>query len=157
MIPDFDAHGLLPEGIWPCTLDAARERLCCNDHRARLWDGLLRLLAELQAADLCYPIFLAGGFVSAKPMPDDIDLVHDLRHAHAFNQFRGATLFFRHRARIAEQYGVDYCVNLPGNNDFSCYFQYIGPKAAAILNLPDKHPRGILSIWSTEWRNGWKR
>lgn len=86
-------------------------------------------------------------------LPEDIDLVHDLRYACGLNQYR-AYRIFQQREAIKARYGVDYLVNLPDNNDFSAYFQYVGTKVAAATGLNEKHPRGILSIWSTSWRNG---
>lgn len=154
MIPPFDDFGLLPAGVHECTLAEAAEYLVFNDHRQLLWANLIHFLTELREADMAYPIFLAGGFASAKTLPDDIDVVHDLTHASELNQYRGWRLFDKGRDTIKAAHRVDYCVNLPGNNDFSAYFQYVGPKVAVATGMKEKDPRGVLYIRGRSWLDG---
>lgn len=153
-IPQLDEHGLLPSGIYPCRLADAERRFSTDAHRAALWNNLLDVLRQLHHLDLAYPIYLAGGYFSDKASPEDIDLVHDLRQACGYNQYRGWRLFMHERERIHKNHNIDYCVNLPGGNDFSSFFQYIGPKSAALTGLHEKHKRGVLRIESRIWLDG---
>lgn len=146
MIPSLDDHGLLPPGEHPCTLEEVRDTFVTSQHRQELWQMFLTFLRELREQKLTHPIYLAGGFISGKDTPDDIDLVHDLRTAPDYNQFLGWRLFCTAREAIKTNYRIDYCVNLPGANDFSAFFQYIGPKAAAVTGMDEKTPRGVLYI-----------
>lgn len=153
-LPQLTNLGLLPLGIHPSTLDEVRDTFCFNPHRERIWGKFLEFLKMLHAEDLAYPIFLAGGFCSGKDQPSDIDVVHDVRGAHGYNQYRCGRLFWEQREAIKNTYLVDYCPNLSGNNDFSSFFQYVGPKVAASTGLDEKDRRGVIHIASRSWLDG---
>jgi hypothetical protein len=61
-------------------------------------------------------------------------------------------MFRRERSQIKTDYRVDFCPNLPGNNDFSSYFQYVGEKTATIKGLKATDRKGVLRIQA--WANG---
>lgn len=73
MIPDFEANGNLPAGIYEATWDEFSERFAHSEHRIRLLTGLAAALASLASAG-CKTVFINGSFVTKKQMPNDYDL-----------------------------------------------------------------------------------
>jgi hypothetical protein len=49
-IPDFDANGNLPPGIYPSTWSEFCERFANTEHRKKLLDGLAAALSSLADA-----------------------------------------------------------------------------------------------------------
>lgn len=76
MLPTFTAHGLLPEGVHPATLEEVRERFGGNERREQLLTGLIEALRLLRAAG-CRRVYINGSFVTAKELPNDIDACWD--------------------------------------------------------------------------------
>jgi len=72
LIPEFNAHGLLPEGIHSATWDEVRERFGGNERRRQLLAGLVAALLLLRAAG-CRRVYINGSFVTAKEVPGDFD------------------------------------------------------------------------------------
>src|ERR1035441_5838580 len=84
-IPALNKDGLLPEGIHDCTLGEIEARFGSfqgTDHRPRLWAALRAFLRELKAAGLGSALLVNGSFVTAKPAPEDIDLILVLPAGH---------------------------------------------------------------------------
>ncbi len=77
MIPEFNATGLLPEGIHSATLDEVRERFGDNERRRQLLAGLVEALRLLRAAG-CWRVYINGSFVTSKERPNDIDVCWDI-------------------------------------------------------------------------------
>lgn len=70
--------GVLPEGAHDCTLaevEAAFGRFQATDRRLRLMDALGQYLPALWRTGLPVAVYLDGSFVTAKPDPDDIDIL----------------------------------------------------------------------------------
>lgn len=76
MIPEFDARGLLPRGVHRATWEEVVERFGGNPQRERLLDGLSNALVLLRNAG-CQRIYINGSFVTAKELPNDIDVCWD--------------------------------------------------------------------------------
>jgi hypothetical protein len=101
-IPKLNEEGLLPVGIHHCTfseLEAAfgrnqwvqdpqtesrREVLC--PQRSSLCARLLAYLEELRRAGIDAEVLVDGSFVTAKPDPNDIDLIVVLPADHDFSR-----------------------------------------------------------------------
>ena len=77
MIPEFNADGLLPEGIHSATLNEVRELFGGNERRDQLLEGLVEALRLLRAAG-CRRVYINGSFVTAKERPNDIDVCWDI-------------------------------------------------------------------------------
>lgn len=147
-IPPLDRHGLLPPGEWRCTLDEIEQRFCWNPHRERLFGGLRAFLGVewVKLAVKC-PIYVDGSFVRAKELPSDIDVVMDLTDIDDPRVVGMALLFGLQREAMRQAYNLDIWARHPVlPRDLVTFFQYIGTKAEAELNLPAKHPKGILRI-----------
>ena len=150
MIPDFDEYGLLPAGIYDCTLDEIGAVLCFSEKRMILFDGLRRFVADFWIhLPLLSRLLIDGSFVRRKAEPNDIDVVVDLDSSVGLTEAVELAIRFqmREHAHFKEVYNLDVWVRHPGlPKDLSVFFQYLGDKGAADLRLPSKHPKGILRI-----------
>ena len=72
MIPQFDAHGLLPPGVHQADWDELSDRLGKNPLRQHLMIGLRAALENLEAAG-CRTAYINGSFVTSKDLPNDYD------------------------------------------------------------------------------------
>ena len=84
-IPGLDPNGFLPVGVHHCTLAEIQARFGTfqeSDWRPRLFEKLHALIAEARAARFARALLIDGSFVTAKPAPNDIDLVLVLPRAH---------------------------------------------------------------------------
>ena len=78
MIPDFTEDGLLAIGIHQATRDEFRDRFAIvdgSDRRVRIFEQLDRLLDEAAKSGIVKRILVAGSFVTAKPEPNDFDVI----------------------------------------------------------------------------------
>src|SRR5712671_3857656 len=87
-IPGLNEHGWLPVGIYDCSLEEAMNRFGSfqrTDRRPGLWAKFVDFIRELKAAGLGRAGLVDGSFVSAKPDPNDIDVVIVVPSAHDFS------------------------------------------------------------------------
>jgi hypothetical protein len=73
-IPDLNENGLLPEGVYDCTLDeisAQFGQFQTTDRRVRLFERLRMLVEEERQAGLAIEMIVDGSFVTDKPEPYD--------------------------------------------------------------------------------------
>ncbi|HEY4780470.1 MAG TPA: hypothetical protein VIH54_01550 [Chthoniobacterales bacterium] len=80
-IPQLDKFGLLPAGIYDCTLDeiAARFAAGSAEHpRAALREGLEGYVILLKGLGFFKYIFVDGSYVTSKPEPNDVDVLVEL-------------------------------------------------------------------------------
>ena len=88
MIPAFNEHGCLPEGIYDCTVDGAAQRFGVfqnSDRRPRLWARLTEFIRQLKECGFVETVIVDGSFVTAKPARSDIDLVLVVASSHDFS------------------------------------------------------------------------
>ncbi len=74
--------GLLPMGVHDCSLNelaVAFGQFDRSDRRPMLMAKLRLYFAELAATDLAQYVIVDGSFVTAKPEPNDVDLILVLR------------------------------------------------------------------------------
>ena len=72
MIPDFDADGLLPQGVHWASWDELVHRFGNNSRRQRLIVGLKAALENLKSSG-CQTVYINGSFVTLKESPNDYD------------------------------------------------------------------------------------
>ena len=110
-IPDFNEHGLLPEGVHDCELEELRLRFGSfqtTDRRVILFQKLLQLLQDLQRADVCESVIVDGSFTTDTPLPNDIDLIivypvdYELSAELSFFQYNATN-----KSRLRKRYGFD--------------------------------------------------
>ncbi len=88
-VPALNADGLLPPGIFDCDLPEVRMRFGSfqgSDHRPRLFTRLEELVFVMRGSGLFESLLMDGSFVTAKPAPNDIDLVAVLWLGHDFER-----------------------------------------------------------------------
>ena len=88
-IPALNSDGLLPAGLFDCSLAEVSIRFGSfqgSDTRLRLFARFQELVATMQQSALFEVLLLDGSFVTAKPAPNDIDLVAVLRPGHDFER-----------------------------------------------------------------------
>jgi hypothetical protein len=86
-IPLLNKYGLLPEGIYDCTMEEAHRRFGqfqVTDRRPLLWGNFIAFMREAKASTLLETVLIDGSFVTGWAAPNDIDLIlvlplqHDL-------------------------------------------------------------------------------
>lgn len=88
-IPALNQIGLLPPGLHDCSLEEVRARFGTfqeSDRRQELFRRLTELAAACQRSGLFEALLVDGSFVTAKPAPNDIDLLLVLRPGHDFER-----------------------------------------------------------------------
>lgn len=147
-VPKLDDYGLLPPGVWDCTLDEIAARFATNEHRRGLWSGLLAFLAsEYRPSGLVCPVWIDGSFTRSKLLPEDIDVVLDLSALAVGDAFAVALSLHLHHDSIHLEYHVDAYARHPDiPRDLAAFFQYAGPKCAAELQIDERRPKGILRV-----------
>jgi hypothetical protein len=127
-IPGFNDAGLLPPGVYDCTLDELRQRFGVfqtTDRRPTLFEKLHALVHEAWATRLVVEIIIDGSFVTAKPDPNDIDLILVLNKGHDFTAelrpFEYNVLSTRQARKI---YGFDLLVAMHGSSVYTEYLAF---------------------------------
>lgn len=127
-IPPFDTNGLLPTGIYVCTLPEVRERFGGfqgSEQRPRLFQRLEAFIGDARAAGIVCALIINGSFVTAQTIPNDIDLVVVLRAGHDFHAELGAAPYHVvDRARVRRAYGFDVFVAEDGSPDFAALVRF---------------------------------
>ncbi len=147
-IPTLDKHGLLPLGVYDCTLQEIKEAFVGNIQRRQLFDNFLNCLSDEIRPLFDSPIYINGSFVMDKDRPEDVDVVLDLEDTPDEKKWAGLMFMNNHQNRLLIEYQVHFWINFatPGCSDFSVFFQYIGVKTARFKGLNPKHLKGILRI-----------
>lgn len=76
MIPTLKKSGLLSTGAHTATWEELIEKFGTNPHRLRLLEGLKKGLNLLRRYG-CKEVYIDGSFVTAKTLPNDIDVCYD--------------------------------------------------------------------------------
>lgn len=146
-IPPLLPCGLLPHGVFDCTLDEVAANYTWSPRRAELWEGFGQFLAWLKPQPAAPHLYLDGGFTGDKQHPKDIDVVLDLATADddAFRHW--LVVFATQRPLIAEQFLVDFWIYHPTMaNDLRGFFHYIRPEEAQARGVSPDHRKGLLRI-----------
>lgn len=147
-IPAFDQNGLLPIGVWDCTLDEIKSVFAWNEPRQRQFANLQRFLETewYPLREQC-PIYVDGSYVRCKQEPQDIDVVLDITDIENTQALIAALNLRVRHDEIKSQYEVDIWVRHPMiPNNLVDFFQYLGTKAAADLRMDSKQRKGILRL-----------
>ena len=146
-IPSLDDEGYLPEGVHDCALEEVRARFgsfTTSDHRIMLCDKLLFLIAEADKTGLLKEVIIDGSFVTAKPRPNDIDLILVLTDAPALGdrwlQLRPTHYNALSRKRLAKRYRFDVFVDVAGTPEHEDHLKFF----QGILNRTRR--KGVLRI-----------
>lgn len=144
-IPECNENGVLPLGIYDCTLNEIGGRFGKfqnTDHRYQLFQKLLKFLEEVRSTHLINEVIIDGSFVSDKSIPNDIDLIlvlpSDFDSRAAMRPFDYNFLSKRHARK---QFGFDVLVAQKGSQAYQenvLYFQ-------KVRNRPELQ-KGVLRI-----------
>ena len=122
MIPPFNEHGWLPDGIHDCTLQEAAERFGAfqsSDRRPRLWARFAEFIREAKTGQLIEAVLVDGSFVTAEPDPRDIDLVLVVAASHDFSaDLPPARYNLLAQQRVHKRFGFDIVVVKNGSGNF---------------------------------------
>lgn len=151
LLPPFNYHGYLPEGVHDTTLEALRERMVFNAERAVLWGRLTEFIGWARSTGSFSHAYIDGGFITNKPVPEDIDVILQTRVRYGPEAFTAMEPFFaRGIEEIYSTYSVHlhfWCEGFPGGlSDFRRFFQYLRPQDAAPRGLREGAKKGIVRI-----------
>ena len=129
-IPPLNSNGLLPSGIHDTTLDEIRQRFGSfqgSDRRIQLFNQLHQLVGELSRSGRFATVIVDGSFVTAKPAPEDVDLIVVLRRDHDWNIDLGPSDYaLVSRPAIRRRFGFDVLVATDGGSDYQRYVEFFG-------------------------------
>lgn len=149
MIPELDNRGLLAAGVHSGTWSEIEAVFGVDTRRMKLLSSAKSFACSKLDALYPAPLFLAGSTFSDKRHPSDIEATlkvspKNLTHSQLVLMIDLQSSHFE----IKEQTEVDFYVTLdvPGKNDFSEFFQYVGEKTAIAKNLQPKDKRGVVEV-----------
>ena len=124
-IPHLNEQGLLPPGIYDCSLEEIGERFGTfqsTDRRPRLNEKLQVFLQQVRSTNLAIAVIVDGSFATNKAAPNDIDLIlvlpssHDLRAELAPMAYNVLS-----RRRVSRRYGFDVLVARENTREYTEY------------------------------------
>ncbi len=125
-IPALNVDGLLPPGVHDCPLAEVRARFGSfqgSDVRQRLFARLEELVAGMTRSGLFEALLVDGSFITAKPAPNDIDLVAVLRPGHDFERDLPMSEYaLVSRTMLKRRFGFDIIV---AERDSQLYRTYV--------------------------------
>ncbi|MBI4658751.1 MAG: hypothetical protein HY735_07850 [Verrucomicrobia bacterium] len=127
MLPPFNEHGLLPAGVHDCPLEEVEARFGSfqrSDRRPQLWAKFRDFLHEAKATGLVAAVLLNGSFVTAKPDPNDIDLILVVAATHDFTRDLSAAEYNVLSAqRVKQRHRLDVLVALENSDQYRRYLR----------------------------------
>jgi Family of unknown function (DUF6932) len=146
MIPPFNQHGYLPEGIYDCTIEEVAERFATfqtSDRRPKLWAKLTEFVREVAIWDFIEGVLVDGSFVTAAPEPNDIDLVLVLSAKHDFAEdLQPGAYNVLSKRWVNRRFGFDLLVARVESEEYRRYVGFFQQ-----VRLEPGHRKGILRIW----------
>jgi hypothetical protein len=131
-VPAFNEHGFLPPGVHDCTMDEIRVRFGSfqgTDRRAQLFAKLMTVHSEAKVAGIVRAIIVDGSFVTAKPDPNDIDLVIVVASDHDLAADLGPAAYnIISKKHVQRRFGFDMVAVREGTleyDDATTFFQHV--------------------------------
>lgn len=144
-IPALNADGLLPVGMFECTLVELQSLFGSfrgSDRRARLFSRLEELVSALRRSGLFEALIVDGSFVTAKAAPNDIDLVAVLRSGHNFERDLPMSEYaLVSRALLRRRFGFDVVVAEQDSGLYRTYVEFF----SRVRRAPDLR-KGLLRV-----------
>jgi len=110
-IPAFTPDGLLPEGVYDCTVEELRRQFGsfqASDRRPKLFSQLEAFLAAARSSGLVLHVVIDGSFVTAESQPNDIDLILIVQGDYDFSaDLLPSQYNVLSRTRVRKRYGFD--------------------------------------------------
>ncbi|WCT73264.1 hypothetical protein PQ455_16845 [Sphingomonas naphthae] len=146
-IPQFNQHGLLPEGVHDCTFLEAQAFLCSNEHRSAIWARLQRFLDWAAAFPRPAAFLIDGSYVTDKPLPNDVDVIVDVTSCSTEQQKQWFAVWAEQHEFAKLTFSVDFYPFAIGlGSDFSAFFQYVRIEEALRRGIAPTVRKGILKV-----------
>jgi len=127
-IPELNASGFLPTGLHDCTMPELKSRFGVfhsSDQRSALFLRLEEMVRAMQASGLFEALLVDGSFVTAKPAPNDIDLVAVLRPGHNFERDLPMSEYtLVSRALLRRRFGFDVIIAESESQLYNTYVEF---------------------------------
>lgn len=153
-LPPLDHRGLLPKGEHPCRFSDIEQIFLHTPYRSALYTSVRSFIdGPLKTAAPGLRLFLGGSFFSDKPLPADIEATVYLPVAPP-DRFSAVMGLFALHDHYKTANRVDFfpSLQMPGQNDFVKFFQYVGPKTASAKGLDERAGRGVVEV--IQWELG---
>jgi hypothetical protein len=114
-LPDFNVLGDLPEGIHQASLEEALTRFGYGTAQRRLVTARLKHVYELvQRTDKLVRCVIFGSYVTAKPAPNDVDIILIMRDDFQEQDYTAELLPILDHLRAQRELGVSVFWTRPG-------------------------------------------
>jgi hypothetical protein len=127
-IPPLDQNGFLPVGMHDCTLAEIKARFGTfqhSDRRLRLFEKLEVFLSEAAKTGLVVSVVVDGSFVTAKPEPNDIDLIVTVPAGHSFAADLSPSEYaVLSKRRVHKRHGFDVLVVWDNSEEYWRYVRF---------------------------------
>jgi hypothetical protein len=144
-IPPFNEIGLLPEGIFDCTLSETRTRFGSfqqTDQRPRLFLRLEELFEAMQRSGLFQFLIVDGSFVTTNPTPKDVDLIAVLKPGHNFERdLLMSEYSLVSRSLLRRRFGFDVMIAERDSRLYKTYIEFF----EKVRELPNSR-KGLLRL-----------
>ncbi len=144
-IPALNEDGFLPDGVHDCSLVELRERFGQfhqSDRRCQLFDRFADYLREAQTSGVVRAVIVDGSFVTAKAIPNDVDLiVISLAKAALPSILRPMEYNALSRRHIRRTYGMDVLLAQEGESEVEEHIEFF----SLVRNRPETR-KGMLRI-----------
>lgn len=144
-IPPLDQNGFLPAGVHDCTLDELKGRFGSfqiSDRRPQLFARLEAFLSEAKTSRLVVSVVVDGSFVTAKPDPNDIDLILVVTPDHSFAADLSPLEYgVLSKRRVHRRYGFDLLVACDDSDEYRRYVRFFQQ-----IRFEPSHTKGILRL-----------
>ena len=113
-IPALNHEGVLPVGVFDCTLSEVCEHFGAfrsSDRRVQLFARLEELTEAMRFSGIFESLIVDGSFVTAKAAPNDVDVIAVLRPGHDFERDLPMSEYsLVSRALLRRRFGIDVLV-----------------------------------------------
>lgn len=131
-IPKLIENGLLPPGIYDCSLEEIERQFgqfTSTDRRCQLYEKLQSFVKEVITNNIAVALIVDGSFVTNKPDPGDIDIILVLPQDHDFvRDLRPVEYNLISKKRVRKRFQFDLLVaqeNSPEYEEYTNFFQQV--------------------------------
>ncbi len=144
-IPDLDEDGFLPAGVHECTLEEISARFGSSqkiDRRYQFGERLKKFLREVKSTHFIQAIIVGGSFVTANPVPNNVELILVMRTGCRFTlPLRSFELNVLSRSRVRKRFGFDTLLAEADQRELAEYTEFL----AQVRDHPGRQ-KGLLLV-----------